>query len=150
MPAYDELLMLETQSERLGHLWRSQGQDFLDEQAAQLQEDVNRLRDAYVTGVPAEPAPGRAMSRMRPTPKPKADAKVIDLRQEPEILPGWICSTDGHALESAVARCSRCHGIFCQRCILQAESTQGRPLCLECALVLGGVHHKRMRPLRVR
>jgi hypothetical protein len=62
---------------------------------------------------------------------------------EPSVEPGWVCSTDGHFLDSAVARCSRCGGAFCPKCILQTKATRGRPLCLECALVLGGVHHKR-------
>src|SRR4051794_29398724 len=146
MPAIDDGLMLETQSQRLGQLWRSQGQAFLDEQAIELQEDVTRLRDAYLATVGADPVLSRPRRRLH---KPHAEPEVIDLResQHPEILPGWVCSTEGHALESAMARCSRCDAIFCRRCILQTEATHGRPLCLECALVAAGVHHKRTRPL---
>src|SRR5207237_9522162 len=50
MPAkdIDEVLMLERQSQRLAVLWRSPGQAFRDEQAAALQEDVDRLREAYL------------------------------------------------------------------------------------------------------
>ena len=40
-------------SERLGVLWRSQGEAFLQEQAVTLQEDVDRLRAAYVAGMDA-------------------------------------------------------------------------------------------------
>jgi hypothetical protein len=153
MPAID-LLILETQSERLGYLWRSQGQAFLDEQAAELQADVERLRVAYLAAVgpAAAPAPvaSRPRRRLLPTPHPKP--RVIDLRdtQPSELPPNWVCSTDGHPLESAVAQCSRCEGIFCRRCILQAEATHGRALCLKCALVAAGVHHKKSRPLAAR
>ena len=147
MPAHDDWLLLETQSERLGVLWRSQGQAFLDEQAVELQEDVDRLRDAYVRQAPAEPAPSRARRKLLA--KPTFKHKVIDLREprDPEIQPGWICSTDGHFMESATARCSHCQGIFCRKCILQTQATHGKPLCLECALVAAGISHKRIRPL---
>ena len=148
MPAYDDLLMLELQSERLGVLWRSQGQAFLDEQAVELQEDVDRLRAAYL--VMAESA---TVSVIRPKRRTRP-AGVIDLRQpdvvdvrDPDIEAGWVCSTDGHWMEAAATRCSSCQAVFCRRCILQSDATHGRPLCMECALVAAGVHHKRIRPL---
>ena len=138
MPAYDDLMLLEHQSERLGVLWRSQGQAFLDEKAAELHDDVVRLRDAYIAGTRAGVTDAGAKRRPRV-------AKVIDLR-EPGVA-GRACSTDGHGDVGAVTRCSRCHDAFCARCILQSAATHGRPLCTECALVAAGVHHKRARPL---
>jgi hypothetical protein len=156
MQGYDDWLLIETQSERLGVLWRSQGQTFLDEQAAELQADVERLRVAYLAAVAPAAAPAPASVAIRPRrrllPKPSPKTRVIDLRDtQPSELPAnWVCSTDGHPLESAVAQCSRCEGIFCRRCILQAEATHGRALCLKCALVAAGVHHKKSRPLAYR
>ena len=138
MPAIDDLLMLERQSERLGLLWRSQGQDFLDERAAELQDDVERLREAYLAASVTE------VVDVGPKRRPRV-ARVIDLR-EPEVT-GPACSAEGHGNVAAVTRCSRCHDAFCARCILQSEATRGRALCTECALILGGVHHKRTRPL---
>jgi hypothetical protein len=138
MPAIDDLLMLERQSERLGVLWRSQGQHFLDEQAVELQEDVDRLREAYLAGVASE------VVVVRPKRKPRV-ANVIDLREA--SVSGRACSTDGHGDVTAVSRCSRCHDVFCARCVLQSEATRGRALCTECALIVAGVHHKRARPL---
>jgi hypothetical protein len=139
MSAIDDLLLLEKQSERLGVLWRSQGQEFLDEQAAELQDDVERLRDAYLAGADAE------VIDVRPTRRPRV-AKVIDLRGDHGVS-GRACSTADHGNVAAVTRCSRCHDVFCARCILQSEATRGRALCTECALIVSGVHHKRTRPL---
>jgi len=137
----DDLLLLERQSERLGVLWRSQGQDFLDEQAAALQEDVERLRDAYLARAEG-PTEARAKRRLRVP-------KVIDLRDPDADVIGRACSTDGHGDVSAVTRCSRCHEAYCQGCILQSTATHDKPLCTECALIVSGVHHKRTRPLAV-
>ncbi|MBV8297447.1 MAG: hypothetical protein JO085_11455 [Acidimicrobiia bacterium] len=137
MPAIDDLLILERQSERLGVLWRSQGQAFLDEQAAELQEDVERLREAYL----ARAASSEPSAQRRPFLAPK----VIDLR-DPEVS-GLACSTGGHGHVAAVARCSRCHNVYCDKCILLSQATRGRPLCTECALAVAGVHHKRTRPV---
>lgn len=138
MPAIDEVLMLERQSERLGVLWRSQGQAFLDEQAAALQEDVERLRDAYLATTGSAPVEEPARRRLRVP-------KVIDLRDpEPEAM-GRACSTEGHGDVAAAIRCSRCHEIYCRRCILQSPATHDKPLCTECALIVSGVHHKRTR-----
>ena len=137
MPAIDDPLILERQSERLGVLWRNQGQKFLDEQAVALQQDVDRLRDAYVAAAEPEVVDVHSKRRHRA-------AKVIDLR-EPDVT--GSCSTGGHGDVAAVSRCSQCHDVFCARCILQSEATRGRPLCTECALLVAGVHHKRARPL---
>jgi hypothetical protein len=141
----DDKRMVAHQSVRLGELWRSQGQAFLDEQAEALQADVERLREAYlahVTETEAQPEP-RQRRRLLPP-------KVIDLR-EPEPVPdGWVCSTDGHGDVTATTRCSDCHGVFCSRCVVRLLATDGQPLCKECALVAGGVHHhRRPRPLTV-
>jgi len=138
MPGIDDLLMLERQSERLGLLWRSQGQEFLDEQAVELQDDVDRLREAYLAGFDSD------VVDVRPKRRPRV-AKVIDLR-EPDVT-GRACGTEGHGDVTAVTRCSRCHDVFCDKCILQSDATHGRALCTECALVISGVHHKRIRPL---
>jgi hypothetical protein len=142
MPAIDEVLMLERQSERLGVLWRSQGQAFLDEQAAALQEDVERLRDAYLATAGVSTVDERPKHRLRVP-------KVIDLR-EPDPEPDAMrraCSTDGHGNVGAETRCSRCHEVYCRRCILQSAATHDKPLCTECALIVSGVHHKRTRPV---
>ena len=139
----DEKRMLEREPVRLGELWRSQGQEFLDEQAAALQEDVERLRHAYLAE--AGKAEGwspevRQQLRLR--------AKVIDLR-EPEPVPeGWVCSTDGHGDVAATSRCVHCGAVFCSRCVVRLLATQGQPLCKECALVAGGVHHRRHRQVK--
>ncbi|MBV8159579.1 MAG: hypothetical protein JO265_01525 [Acidimicrobiia bacterium] len=139
MPANDDVLMLAQQAKRLGVLWRSRGQAFLDHEAAELQDDVERLRASYLAGLGSDRPEGRPKRGRRAPP-------VIDLR-EPEALEGLVCSTDGHAFESAAGRCSRCSGPFCTSCIVQNEATRGRPLCLACALVAGGVHHRKVRPL---
>ena len=127
-------------SERLGVLWRSQGQAFLDEQAAELQGDVERLRDAYLAL--AKPTTAEAPSRRR-----LRVPRVVDLRDtEPEVV-GEACATDGHGDVAAAIRCSRCHKVYCRNCTLQSTATHEKPLCTECALIVSGVHHKRSRPL---
>jgi hypothetical protein len=141
----DDKRLVARQSERLGVLWRSQGQEFLDEQAAVLQDDIERLREAYLANaaeVEAPPAPPR--QRRWPL-----APKVIDLR-EPEPVPdGFVCTTHGHGDVVATSRCVHCGAVFCSRCVVRLLATQGRPICKECALVAAGVHHKRSRPLTV-
>jgi hypothetical protein len=124
-------------SERLGVLWRSQGEAFLQEHAVTLKADMDRLRAAYVAGLDPEASGVRHRWSRR--------HEVIDLR-EPDGM-GKACSTEGHGDMVAVASCARCHNAFCERCILQSKATHDEPLCTECALVLSGVHHKRARPL---
>jgi hypothetical protein len=97
------------------------------------------LREAYLAA-----AESVVVVKVRPKRRPRA-AKVIDLR-EPGVT-GRHCQTKGHGDVAAVTRCSRCHDVFCARCILQSEATGGRALCAECALIVAGVHHKRSRPL---
>ena len=138
MPAIEDVMSLEQESERLGLLWRSQGQEFLEEHAAALQADVNRLREAYIAGSRQPTALPQRTRKVRTT-------NVIDLRESDVV--GMACSTEGHGDVVAAARCSHCHNAFCTRCILQTRATHDRPLCTECALILGGVHHKRVRPL---
>jgi len=140
MPAIDldDLLMLEHQSERLGLLWRSQGQNFLDEQAAALQEDVERLRASYLAMAESMPAEARPKRRVRVP-------RVIDLRDPAAEILDRVCCTDGHGNVAAEISCSRCHDVYCRRCILQSSATRDKPLCTECALVVAGVHHKRTR-----
>lgn len=144
MPAIEELLVLERQSERLGVLWRSQGQAFLEETATELLDDVNRLRAAYIAAAAttnaSTPVHGRRGLRT---------ARVIDLREpasDPEVAL-LACSTDGHGDVVAFCRCSRCGDAYCRRCILQSAATHDKPLCTECALIVAGVHHKRARPV---
>jgi hypothetical protein len=138
MPAIEDVMSLEHESERLGVLWRSQGQTFLEEHAAELEADMKRLRDAYVAGL----KPDAVVLQRR---RKRWPMNVIDLR-EPDVA-GMACGTEGHGDVVAVARCSRCHDAFCERCILQTEATHDQALCTECALIVGGVHHKRVRPL---
>ena len=45
MPANAGDIYLEHESRRLGMLWRSQGEEFLQEQAEIIVADVNRLRE---------------------------------------------------------------------------------------------------------
>ena len=140
MPAIDigEVLILERQSERLGVLWRSQGQKFLDEQAVELQEDVERLRATYLAMADATVAERRPKRRVRAP-------RIIDLRDPaPEII-DRACTTDGHGNVAAEISCSRCHAVYCGRCILQSRATHDKPLCTECALIVSGVHHKKIR-----
>jgi hypothetical protein len=139
MPEIDEVLMLERQSERLGVLWRSQGQEFLEEQATALQDDVERLRAAYLAD-----AGGR--DGVRPRRRTPA-TKVIDLTDpDPDVILR-VCRTDGHSDVPAAVRCSRCRDVYCSDCILRSRATHDKPLCTECALIVSGVHHKRTRPL---
>jgi hypothetical protein len=141
MPAIslDEVLILERQSERLGLLWRSQGQKFLDEQAAALQDDVERLRASYLVLAESVPADARPKRRVRVP-------RVIDLRDPAPEIVDRVCCTDGHNNVAADTSCSRCHEVYCRRCILQSSATHDKPLCTECALIVSGVHHKRTRP----
>ena len=142
MPAIEQVLILERQSERLGVLWRSQGQAFLDEQAAELLEDVERLRETYLAL--AEPVGEQSRRRIR---VPKVidlhTTKIIDLRDAAPDVAGKACSTDGHGNVAADIRCNRCHEVYCRQCILQSQATRDKALCTECALIVSGVHHKR-------
>jgi hypothetical protein len=143
MPAIEDLLVLERPSQRLGVLWRSQGQEFLDATATELLEDVERLRDAYISMAAAAAASQPAPRRRLRVPR------VIDLREpasDPDVS-AHACSTDGHGDVVALCRCSRCHDVYCRNCILQSAATHDKPLCTECALIVAGVHHKRARPL---
>jgi len=124
--------------ERLGVLWRSQGEAFLQEQAVILQADMDRLRAAYVANMDATATVHEHRWFGRPP-------KVIDLRETD--VTGTACSTAGHGDVVASTRCTRCHNAFCQRCILQSEATHDQPFCVECALILGGVHGKGVRVL---
>ena len=120
-------------------LWRSQGEGFLDEQAAALVADIDRMREAYAEGDESEltsPKPGR---------KPRR-AEVIDLRDEG--VSGLACSRESHSNLAAAARCSNCQNAYCADCVVRPEGTDGEALCTECALVLGGVHRKRSPPAR--
>ena len=148
MPAIDEVLMLERQSERLGVLWRSQGQAFLDEQAIALQEDVERLRDAYLATTEAVADEDRPKRRVRVPKVIDLRPKVIDLRDTENEVTGRACSTEGHGNIAAETRCSCCHEVYCRRCILQSAATHDKALCTECALIVSGVHHKRTRATR--
>jgi len=132
MPANASKIFLEHESLRLGMLWRSQGEEFLREQAEIITADVNRLRDLYVAGLGVQ-APSRAK------------AAVIDLRGEDVSMMG--CSRDGHVFVKAAARCSRCRNVFCEDDIVRPKRMRGDAICTECALVMAGVNHNRLRPL---
>jgi hypothetical protein len=128
MPAVEDVIAMEYESsERLGVLWRSQGEAFLEEQAAAVLADVDRLRSSYMKGLEAR------------------DVDVIDLRDWD--VTGVACSREGHGDVEAVVRCTNCRGSVCAQCVVRPEATHGEALCTECALVLGGVHHKRARPV---
>ena len=101
---------------------------------------MDRLREAYLAlaNSTAVTTDERRRRRLR-------EAKVIDLRDpQPDVL-SRSCSTDGHGDVTADTRCSRCHEVYCRRCILQSAATHDKPLCTECALIVSGVHHKRTR-----
>jgi hypothetical protein len=126
MPAVEEVIHMEYQSShRLGVLWRSQGQKFLDGQAAAIIDDVDRLRESYV--------------------KTADQGGVIDLRDWD--VTGMVCSREDHSNVAAATRCTSCRLAYCASCVVRPEATNGEALCTECALILGGIHHKRSRPL---
>ena len=129
----------EHESRRLGELWRSQGEQFLEEHAETLRADIDRLRDAYVARVTVEKTPARTADR------PARGAPVIDLRNAD--VSGLACSRDGHGHVEAIGRCIRCRNAFCATDLVPPGATRGGPLCTECALVVAGVHHTRSRPL---
>jgi hypothetical protein len=126
MPAVEDVIQMEYESsERLGVLWRSQGKEFLEEQAAAVLADVERLRESYLE---------RA-----------EETAVIDLRDWD--VTGLACSRVTHGNIAAATRCRNCRQAFCESCVVHPDATDAEALCTECALVLGGVHHKRSRPL---
>ena len=142
MPVRGHIMQVEDNAERVGILWRSQGEIFLAEQAAELAADVERLRAIYTKRVEKDVATAtqpRAKARKQRT----AAAKTIDLRDD--TVEGMVCSRHGN--HDAAARCSRCREPFCWACILRPEATQGEPLCTGCALLMGGIRHRRQRPL---
>jgi hypothetical protein len=133
MAAKATIIHLEHQSRRLGVLWRSQGEEFLEEQAEIINADIDRLRSSYVSGLRARQA---------------RTAPIIDLRDDD--VAGMACSRDGHGHIEATARCARCtrcRNAFCDSDVVRPEPMHGDPVCTECALALAGVHHKRARPL---
>jgi hypothetical protein len=138
MPAKEDVVRPEHESARLGALWRSQGDAFLEQQAEALIADLDRLRQAYVAALDA-PAP------MGSPAAPPLRRTLIDLR-DPDVT-GLVCTREAHSNVDAAARCLRCGYAFCDGCLVRPEATHGEPLCTECALVMGGVHHKRARPL---
>ena len=126
MPAVEDVIQMEYESsERLGVLWRSQGKEFLEEQAAAVLADVEVLRESYLERTEA--------------------AAVIDLRDWD--VTGQACTRATHGDIAAATRCRNCRQAFCESCVVRPEANHGEALCTECALVLGGVHHKRSRPL---
>ena len=137
MPAKEDVVRPEHESARLGELWRSQGDAFLEQQADALIADLDRLRQAYVAALdPPAPMESPAVPG-RPT--------LVDLR-DPDVT-GLVCAREAHSNRDAAARCMRCGNAFCDGCLVRPEATHGEPLCTECALVMGGVHHKPARPL---
>jgi len=141
MPVRGEIMQVEDEAERVGVLWRSQGETFIAEQAAELAADVERLRAAYTKSHEAAAAAAatttKSKKRSQASPPP-----TIDLRDED--VSGMVCSR--HGSHPAAARCSRCREIFCSACIVRPD---GDPLCTGCALIMGGVSHRRARPLMV-
>ena len=151
MPVSDraQIVNLEDHSEeRLGRLWRSQGEDFLAEAASELTADVERLRGAYIKRLdaveppPIRPAPAKQAKPAKGRRRQALPAATIDLRGED--VTGVACAR--HGIHTAVSRCSRCHDAFCSLCIVPPAATGSDPLCTWCALRLSGVSH-RPRPL---
>ena len=136
MTASTSMLILEHESRRLGELWRSQGEEFLEEQAEIILADVTRLRETYLAGLAAAEAPKVTRS---------AGTTVIDLRDED--VSGMACSREGHSNIAAVTRCVRCRNVYCASDVVAPEALRGKAICTECALAVAGVHHKRPRPL---
>jgi hypothetical protein len=143
MPVRDQIIHLEKDSERLGVLWRSQGNEFLAQQEAEIWADVARLRAAYVKRAAATIAPAARSTSSRDHRKLGAAPRTIDLRDK--SVAGIACSRHGN--HAASDRCRRCNDAFCAACIVHPEATHGDPLCTACALVMGGVRHRRPRPL---
>ena len=85
----DEGLQFAHESERLGELWRSQGEDFLAQQAAELIADVDRLRVAFL----AQAARAEAM---RPGHRAPERGPVIDLRHQD--VAGLDCQRHGNVV----------------------------------------------------
>src|SRR5436305_10808578 len=92
-----EVAMSGIECERLGVLWRSQGEAFLQEQAVTLQADMDRLRAAYVANMDATATVHEHRWFGRPP-------KVIDLRETD--VTGTACSTAGHGDVVASTRCT--------------------------------------------
>src|SRR5437762_4564038 len=93
MPVRGEIMQVEDEAERVGVLWRSQGETFIAEQAAELAADVERLRAAYTKAREADSAAAATT-----TPKPKKRSQpsappTIDLRDED--VSGMVCSRHG-------------------------------------------------------
>jgi hypothetical protein len=140
MPVRGQIMQVEDNAERVGVLWRSRGEEFLAEQAAELAADVERLRGIYAGEAVAEPP---AKSKRRGRRESSTPDSTIDLRDED--VSGMVCSR--HGTHEAATRCSRCRDVFCSACIVRPEATNGEPLCTGCALVMAGVTHRRARPL---
>ena len=143
MPVRDEIIHLEQDSQRLGVLWRSQGNEFLAQQAAEIQADVERLRAAYVKRAAASAPSASPSTSSKGGRKLGAAPRTIDLRDT--SVAGMACSRHGN--HAASERCRRCNDAFCAACIVRPEATHGEPLCTACALAMGGVRHRRTRPL---
>ena len=47
-----------------------------------------------------------------------------------------------HPFESATARCSACEAEFCPECLIYPFGEKKPPLCVPCALVVGGVRRR--------
>lgn len=60
------------------------------------------------------------------------------------FVPG-VC--DRHRHGRAVGLCRRCGHDFCGDCLVRPFGTSEPALCVECALVVGGVRRRRARPI---
>ncbi|MCZ7531252.1 MAG: hypothetical protein M5U31_13510 [Acidimicrobiia bacterium] len=68
---------------------------------------------------------------------------VLPAPPDPSV-PGLPCIRHRHRFSST--RCSRCGGPFCDDCLIQVgSSSRPRTLCVDCALLAGGVRVSRRR-----
>ena len=111
MPVRGEIMQVEDEAERVGVLWRSQGETFIAEQAAELAADVERLRAAYTKSHEAAAAAAatttKSKKRSQASPPPTIDlrdgqkppARVgVDAQEVSDLVRSakrWNDKTDG-------------------------------------------------------
>lgn len=44
-----------------------------------------------------------------------------------------------HIFEIAATQCRACRGMFCEECLVWTHGPKQPPMCIQCALVAGGV-----------
>ena len=56
--------------------------------------------------------------------------------------PEGIGRCSRHQFNDAVALCAKCNGPSCQECVVYPYGRKRQPLCVHCALVVGGVRRR--------